>query len=89
MRKGEAARVADRVLNESIVTTNWDRAISGTVMDNGHTFRWTLRNQFWPVDSSMQLLTAQVEFTAQGRNYSVQLSTLANSQTLTAPTGIQ
>jgi hypothetical protein len=33
----------------------------------------------------MQLLTAEVTFSAQGKDYSVKLSTLANLQTQTQP----
>jgi hypothetical protein len=43
-------------------------------------FNWTLTSQNWPEDS-MQLLTAEVTFPAQGKDYSVKLSTLANLQT--------
>ncbi len=77
-RKAAAARVAERVLNESIVTTNWNQSSqSGTVMETGREFRWTVRNEIWPSDA-MRLLTAEVTFTAQDRSYSVQLSTLAS-----------
>jgi len=80
-RKGAAARVADRVLNESIVMTNWNLGSqSGTVNEGAEEFRWTLSSQNWPVDT-MQLLTAEVKFSAQGHDYSVKLSTLANLQT--------
>jgi len=80
-RKGAAARIADRVLNESIVMTNWSTGIqSGTVTEGAEEFHWKLSNQNWPVDT-MQLLTAEVEFSAQGHDYSVKLSTLANLQT--------
>ncbi len=80
VRKAEATRVADRVLNESIVMTNWTQSsLSGTITENGLEFRWTLKNQIWPVDSMMQLLTAEVAFDAAGREYTVRLSTLANS----------
>jgi hypothetical protein len=79
VRKAEAARVADRILNESIVTTNWSQSAAGTVTENGREFRWTLRNEYWSPDSAMQLLTAEVEFSAQGRTYSVRMNTLANA----------
>lgn len=81
-RKAEAARVADAVLNENIVTTNWNQsALSGTSIEGGHEYRWTLRNQLWPDDSTMQLLTVEVNFSAGGRQSSVQLNTLVNSTT--------
>lgn len=77
-RKGAAARIADRILNESIVTTNWINGLQrGTATENGLDFSWTLSNQTWPVDSAMQVVTADVTFTAQGRAYDVKLSTLA------------
>ena len=81
-RKGVAARIADRVLNESLVMTNWNLGSqNGTATEGAEQFRWTLNSQNWPVDT-MQLLTAEVKFSAQGHDYSVKLSTLANLQTL-------
>jgi hypothetical protein len=82
-RKGVAARVADRILNESIIMTNWNQGTqNGTVAEGQQQFRWTLASQTWPQDS-MELLTAEVKFSAQGKDYSVKSSTLANLQTLT------
>jgi hypothetical protein len=81
-RKGAAARIADRILNESVVMTNWNNGVqNGTVSEGALDFQWTLSSQAWP-QGSMQMLTAQVTFQAQGRDYSVKLSTLANLQTL-------
>ena len=81
VRKAAAARIADRVLNESLVTTNWTGgAQSGTVSEGPLDFNWTLSGQPWPPDA-MQLLTVEVTYQAQGKNYSVKLSTLANTQT--------
>jgi len=80
-RKGAAARVADRVLNESIVMTNWNLGSqNGTITEGAEEFQWTLTSRNWPVDT-MQLLTAEVKFSAQGHDYSVTMSTLANLQT--------
>ena len=85
-RKGAAARIADRVLNESLVTTNWSSgAQSGTVSEGALDFNWTLTTQNWPKDS-MQMLTAEVRFPAQGKDYSVKLSTLVGSQNQLART---
>ena len=90
-RKGAAARIADRILNESLVTTNWTGGgLNGTVSEGALDFNWTLTVQNWPQDStqvltpqngalvSMQILTAKVDFQAQGKDYWVTLSTLAN-----------
>ena len=84
-RKTAAARVADRVLNEAVVTGNWNQsAQSGTVSENGRQFRWTLRNENWPVamtsTTTLAVLTADVAFSAQGKDYSVQFSTLSLPQ---------
>jgi type II secretory pathway pseudopilin PulG len=77
-RKAAAVRVAERVLNESVVMTNWNQsAQNGTVYENGREFQWTIRNETWPQDA-MRLLTAEVKFKAQDRNYAVQISTLVN-----------
>lgn len=88
--KGEAARIADNVLNQSIITTNWNFGVqNGTINDGGRQFAWTLSSQTWPVDSAMELLTAQVQFSVQGRDYSVQSSTLALSTTLNSTMNLQ
>jgi type II secretory pathway pseudopilin PulG len=80
-RKGAAARIADRILNESLVMTNWNSGVqNGTVSEGALDFHWTLSSQAWPQDS-MQMLTAEVKYSAQGKDYSVKLSTLANLQT--------
>ena len=81
-RKGAAARIADRVMNESLVTTNWTGGgQSGTISEGALDFNWTLTAQNWPKDPTMQLLTAEVKFPAQGKDYSVKLSTLVSLQT--------
>jgi hypothetical protein len=77
-RKSEAARVAERILNENIVTTNWNQsALNGTVADGLREFNWTLQNEPWNQDP-IRLLTVQVKYQVQGKDYSVQLSTLAD-----------
>ena len=76
VRKAEAARVADKVLNEAIVTGNWNQPMQrGTINENGLEFRWTLRSEA-RTENAMQLLTAEVIFSAQGRDHPVSLSTL-------------
>jgi type II secretory pathway pseudopilin PulG len=109
-RKGEAARVAERILNESIITTNWIQSSqSGTIEEGIHEFKWVLRNDIWdqgttnvintsssasgqiagaqpPVDQftagqiSMSLLTVEVTYAVQDKDYSVRLSTLVAPQ---------
>jgi type II secretory pathway pseudopilin PulG len=82
-RKAVAARIADRVLNENVVTSGSGAlAQNGTVIENGQTFRWVLNEEEWPVSmvstSALQVLNADVTFSVQGQDYSVRLSTLVN-----------
>jgi type II secretory pathway pseudopilin PulG len=84
-RKVAAARIADRVLNEAVVTANSSPLTqSGVAIENGQTFHWTTHNDSWPVSvtstSSMQVMTADVTYLAQGQTYAVRLSTLVNQQ---------
>ena len=86
VRKGAAARIADRILNESLVMTNWNNgAQNGTVSEGALDFHWILSSQPWSPDT-MQLVTAEVKYQAQGKDYSVTLSTLANVQSQPATT---
>lgn len=88
-RKSEAARVATRILNESIVLTNWSNGTqSGTVTEGTREFRWSLNHQTWSQDA-MQELTAEVKFSAQNHDYSVKLTTLAVSPTLITGASLQ
>lgn len=78
-RKSVAARVADRLLNEMIVTGQWKQsASSGTVEEGTRQFRWNLRSQTWDKDS-LRLVTMQVNYQVQGKDYDVQLSTLVDN----------
>ena len=65
---------------------------SGTVSEGILDFRWTLTSQLWSQNplpqaqsqsSQMELLTAEVKFSAQGKDYSVKSSTLANQPSIT------
>lgn len=89
-RKSDASLVAERILNESLVTTNWTQTVqSGTLRQGIQDFRWTLRNDPWTGDrdqTMIRLLTVEVAFAAQGKDYSVRLSTLANTPSMTTQT---
>lgn len=79
-RKCLAARVAERVLNESVVTQQWTQAVrSGTAQEGPYQFRWTVRSELWKEDA-MRQLSAEVIFTAQGQDYTVLLTTLVPQQ---------
>jgi general secretion pathway protein I len=89
-RKSEAALVAERVLYENIVTTNWNSGVqNGMVRQGLRQFRWKLRNDPWnedPNQNAMRLLAVEVSFDVQGRDYALRLSTLADSsQPLSQP----
>jgi type II secretory pathway pseudopilin PulG len=89
-RKSEAALVAERVLNENLVTTNWTQTSqSGLIRQGYREFRWSLRNDPWTQDPNapdMRQLTVDVTYVAQGRDYVLHLSTLASTPSLYAQT---
>ena len=81
LRKNHAARVAENVLNESIVTTNWSQSsLSGAVEDGQEQYKWSMENNPWTQDP-IRLLTVDVKYSVQGKEYSVQLSTLVDPST--------
>jgi len=85
-RKSEAALVAERVLNESVVTTNWSATVqNGTLRQGIRDFRWTLRNDPWdkdPNQTAIRLLSVDAGSLKKRRDYSVRMSTLVDSSTL-------
>ena len=82
-RKGEAARVAQRLLAENLVTTNWSQSVqSGTVTEGQRQFKWTLHSDPWTRDPNQNVirqLSVEVKFAAQSRDYSVRMSTLVDT----------
>ncbi len=82
-RKGEAARIAQRVLTENLVTTNWNQSVqSGSTTEGQREFRWTLRSDPWlqdPAQNVLRQLSVEVTFTAQNREYTVKMCTLVDS----------
>ena len=77
-RKAFAARVADRILNEMVVTRQWQQASSsGTAEEGRLSFRWRMLNEAWEQDS-LKLLTVLVSYSVQGQDYDVRLSTLVD-----------
>lgn len=89
-RKSEAALVAESILNETIITTNWNSSLqNGTVRQGTHDFNWTLRNDAWTQDpnaTTMRQLSVEVKYSAQGRDYGVRLTTLVDSAPPTTTT---
>jgi type II secretory pathway pseudopilin PulG len=80
-RKAVAARVADRVLNEMLVTGQvGGLAQDGVIQENQQEYRWRVNSEPWPEDT-MLMVQVQVLFNVQGKEYDVRLSTLVdNSQ---------
>ncbi|HVV73991.1 MAG TPA: hypothetical protein VHI52_21230 [Verrucomicrobiae bacterium] len=108
-RKSQAARIAERVLNENLATTNWTQSSqSGTVTEGTREFRWTLTSESWnqnqtnqvPAETmamgqlvggqpqvtatassqtTLNLLSVEVTYAVQNRDYSVRLCTLVDS----------
>jgi prepilin-type N-terminal cleavage/methylation domain-containing protein len=63
-RKAAACRIAERVLNESIVTGQTQKsAVSGTIHEGVLDFRWTLNLESSGLEN-MRLATVQVTFPA-------------------------
>src|SRR6185295_18625027 len=77
-RKEVATRLADRTLNELLVTGQWRSSRGGAVQEGTTEYRWAMRSEPWPEDT-MRLVTVQVFFPVQGKEYDVQLSTLIDT----------
>ena len=82
-RKGEAARMAQRLLAENLVTTNLNQAVQGGTLTEGQReFNWTLHSDPWnqdPYQNVIRQLTVEVKFKAQNQEYAVRMSTLVDS----------
>jgi Tfp pilus assembly protein PilV len=79
-RKKVAARIGQSVLDEMRANSQSQSAVSaGQVKEGALTYNWTIRSETWPEDA-MRLVTADVSFTVQGKNYDVLLSTLLAQQ---------
>ena len=91
-RKANAMRIAERVLNELVVTGQLaSGASSGNIVDGDTTYPWTMTSEPWPEDTMTQV-TVRVSFDVQGSTFDVSASTLfdpaAASTTATAMTAI-
>jgi prepilin-type N-terminal cleavage/methylation domain-containing protein len=97
-RKAVAMRIAERILNETIITGQWNSVGQLRSEQAGPiTYKCTVRNEPWsalnnPVNigtangvnvsvvspNTLHLLTVEVNFSAQGQNYGVHLSTVVD-----------
>lgn len=91
-RRYLAGLVAERVLNESVVTTNWTASrLSGIIRQGNIDFRWTLRSEPWNHDpnvSSLRLLSAEVSYPVQGAEHRLVMSTLVDEAAPTEATNV-
>jgi hypothetical protein len=78
-RKLVAARIGDRVLNELVATGQWRKSVqSGIAQEGLREYRWSVRLEPWN-QTALRLMTVQVFFPVQGREYDVQLSTIVDT----------
>ena len=78
-RKAVAIRVAERALNELVVTRQWQTsAQNGSTQEGPVQYRWVMRLEPWN-QGALRLLTVQVTFPVQGQDYDVRLSTLVDT----------
>jgi hypothetical protein len=75
-RKSAAARLADRLLNELVVTGQWRvSGQQGTFGQPSGNFQWTSRNEPWR-EPSVRLVSVEVTYLVQNEWHRVRLSTL-------------
>jgi type II secretory pathway pseudopilin PulG len=78
-RKAVAIRIAERALNELVVTRQWQTsAQNGSTQEGPVPYRWVMRLEPWN-QGALRLLTVQVTFPVQGQDYDVRLSTLVDT----------
>ena len=78
-RKAAAGRIAERVLNELLVTGEYQKSAPHGVEEEGpFQFQWQVRLEPWSV-GALQLLSVEVTFQVQGQDYDVNLSTLVDA----------
>lgn len=77
-RKTAAMRVADRLLNEAVVTGMTTQASnSGTLVEGETSYPWTMETTSWSEEAMLEV-TVRVTFTVQGSDYTVSASTLVD-----------
>lgn len=85
-RKAVASRIAERMLNEMIVTSQYQgTSVKGVIYEAQLPYEWTLRSEPWTEDA-MLMVSLNVTFQAQGQEYDVNLSTLLDNTTTTNTT---
>lgn len=78
-RKAIATRLGESMLNELIVTGDWETAgQGGSFADAPDGYAWTLDNQAWDQDN-MRAVTIVVTYPVRGQDYTVRLTTLVDA----------
>jgi type II secretory pathway pseudopilin PulG len=88
-RRAAAMRIAERVLDEQILSGQMATATPyGTIAEGDVTYNWTMRSDPWPEDImiTMNVVTVRVEFTVQGNTYEAAVSTLHDPAVTTTTT---
>lgn len=83
-RKTVATRIAQNYLNELKITGQWQRGIlNGTVQEAAYQYRWIARVEPWTqisgTTATLRLLTIEVFFLVQDREYEVRMATLIDA----------
>jgi len=75
-RRAAAMRVADRILNETVISAQaLSTSSSGSIVEGDATYVWNLASESWSEDP-LTVLTVSVQFVVQGDTYAVSASTL-------------
>jgi type II secretory pathway pseudopilin PulG len=89
-RKAAAMRIAERVLDEQILSGQMATATPyGSLIEGDTNYSWTMKIDPWPEDITimMNVATVRVEFSVQGAIFDVAVSTLYDpAVTSTNPT---
>ena len=85
-RKAAAMRIAERVLDEQLVSGQIATAIPyGNIVDGDTTYPWTMTSEPWSEDT-MTVLTVRVSFDLQGTTFDIAASTLYDATATTTTT---
>ena len=77
-RKVIAAQVADRVLNELVVTGRWNTSGRGTEQEGRYSFDWRSESVSWERPTLRQA-SVIVTYKVQGKEYEIRATTILDS----------
>lgn len=81
-RKAVATRLAENMLNELLVTGEWESAGQrGTFEEGPEGYSWTLDNQAWD-QGNMRQVSIEVTYPVRSQEYTVRLTTLVDGSKL-------